>query len=208
MPFTFSPPNQLTLLRILLTPIFVAFLLAADPVLRQLSLVVFIVAVLTDWYDGWVARRWGYISPWGRFLDPLADKVLTSAALLAFVYLGLVPAWTVWVIVVRDILITLLRSYSELRGKPFDATKFAKTKTVLQFIGIYYVLILYVAQHVPSLEERYSATIDALLDSTLLYVLMVMIAGITLWTGLVYLIDNKKTIRELFSLAFRVSEPE
>ena len=123
MSFTFSPPNQLTLLRIVLTPLFLAFLFSADPILRQLSLLVFFVALMTDWYDGWVARKWGYISKWGRFLDPLADKVVTSASLVGFIYLNLIPAWTVWVIIVRDVIITFLRSYSEWKGKTFDASK-------------------------------------------------------------------------------------
>jgi CDP-diacylglycerol--glycerol-3-phosphate 3-phosphatidyltransferase len=208
MAFTFSPPNQLTLLRIVLTPVFLAFLFSSDPVLRQLSLVVFFVALLTDWYDGWVARKWGYISKWGRFLDPLADKVVTSAALLAFAFLDLVPGWMVWVIIARDFLITGLRSYSEFKARPFDATKFAKTKTVLQFIGIYYILILYVARDVVWIDARFGNTIDALLDPTVLYYLMLVITVITLWTGAVYLFDNRKTLRELYAFAFRVSQSE
>ena len=133
MKISFSPPNQLTILRILLTPVFLAFLFSGSSLFRHLSLIVFFIALLTDWYDGWVARRWGYITKWGAFLDPLADKVVTSAALLSFVTLNLVPAWPIWLIVVRDFAITLLRSYSEYKGKPFDTSKFAKTKTFLQF---------------------------------------------------------------------------
>src|SRR5512135_1440944 len=123
MKYFFTPPNQLTFLRILLTPLFVFLLFSVDPVSRQLSLIVFFIAMLTDWYDGWVARRWGYVTRWGTFLDPLADKVVTSAALIAFIYLDLVPPWTVWLIVGRDILITFLRSYSEFKGKPFDTSR-------------------------------------------------------------------------------------
>src|SRR5512140_1603472 len=89
-------PNQLTLLRIVLTPVFVMFLLSDSSLYLQLSLIVFVIAALTDWYDGWIARKMGYVSRWGKFLDPLADKVLSSAALLAFVALGLVSAWMVW----------------------------------------------------------------------------------------------------------------
>ncbi|OYV87919.1 MAG: CDP-diacylglycerol--glycerol-3-phosphate 3-phosphatidyltransferase, partial [Ignavibacteriae bacterium 37-53-5] len=94
-------PNQLTILRILLTPIFVALFISERLILKQVSVLVFAIAALTDWYDGWVARKLGKVTRWGIFLDPLADKVLTSAAFIAFAWLGLVQWWMVWVIVVR-----------------------------------------------------------------------------------------------------------
>jgi CDP-diacylglycerol--glycerol-3-phosphate 3-phosphatidyltransferase len=208
MKFSFTPPNQLTFLRILLTPVFLTLLFSSDPVLRQLSLVVFIIALLTDWYDGWVARRWGYITRWGKFLDPLADKVVTSAALIAFMYLDLVPPWTVWVIVVRDIAITLLRSYAEYKGKPFDTTRLAKTKTFLQFVVIYYVLLLYVGKDIEFVRSRYGELINTLLDYSFLYASMVVIAAITLLTGALYIIENWKTVRELYDFSSRITESE
>ncbi|MCX6133584.1 MAG: CDP-diacylglycerol--glycerol-3-phosphate 3-phosphatidyltransferase [Ignavibacteriales bacterium] len=208
MKLAFSPPNQLTFLRILLTPVFVAFLFSADPVLRQLSPVVFVIAMLTDWYDGWVARRWGYVTRWGTFLDPLADKVVTSAALIAFMYLNLVPAWTVWVIVIRDILITFLRSYAELKGKPFDTSRMAKTKTFLQFALIYYILLAYIARDTEYFRSRYSALLDQLLGQSILYAGMAVIAAITLLTGVLYVIDNWTTVRELYGSSNRSTESE
>jgi CDP-diacylglycerol--glycerol-3-phosphate 3-phosphatidyltransferase len=208
MKIEFTPPNQLTFLRILLTPVFVAFLFSANPLLRQLSLVVFIFAMLTDWYDGWVARRWGYVTRWGTFLDPLADKVVTSAALIAFVYLDLVPTWTVWVIVLRDVAITFLRSYSELKGKPFDTTRMAKTKTFLQFALIYYVLLAYVARDTEYFRLRYGNLLDQILNPSLLYAFMVLIAAITLLTGILYIIDNWTTVRELYGSSNRVTGSE
>jgi len=208
MKFSFTPPNQLTFLRILLTPVFLALLFSSDPLLRQLSLLVFIIALLTDWYDGWVARRWGYITRWGKFLDPLADKVVTSAALIGFIYLDLVPPWTVWVIVVRDIAITLLRSYAEFRGKPFDTTRLAKTKTFLQFVVIYYVLLLYVGKDIEFVRSRYGELINTLLDYSFLYASMVVFAAITLLTGALYIIENWKTVRELYDFSSRITESE
>ena len=208
MKLPLSPPNQLTFLRIILTPVFVAFLFSANPVLRQLSVAVFIVAVLTDWYDGWVARRWGYVTRWGTFLDPLADKVVTSAALVSFIYLDLVPAWTVWVIVVRDIAITILRSYSEYKGKPFDTSRLAKTKTFLQFVVIYYVLLIYIALDTEYFRSRFGDLLRTLLDYSFLYAAMVVIAGITLLTGILYIVDNWKTVRDLYGFSGRVTESE
>jgi CDP-diacylglycerol--glycerol-3-phosphate 3-phosphatidyltransferase len=208
MKLPLSPPNQLTFLRIILTPVFVALLFSSNPLQRQLSLLVFVVAVLTDWYDGWVARRWGYVTRWGTFLDPLADKVVTSAALISFIYLDLVPAWTVWVIVVRDIAITLLRSYSEYKGKPFDTSRLAKTKTFLQFVVIYYILLVYIALDTEYLRNRFGELLRTLLDYSFLYAAMVVIAAITLLTGILYMVENWKTLRELYDISGRVTESE
>jgi CDP-diacylglycerol---glycerol-3-phosphate 3-phosphatidyltransferase len=208
MKIEFTPPNQLTFLRILLTPVFIAFLFSANPLLRQLSLVIFVLAMLTDWYDGWVARRWGYVTRWGTFLDPLADKVVTSAALIAFIYLDLVPPWTVWIIVFRDIVITFLRSYSEFNGKPFDTTKMAKTKTFLQFAIIYYVLLAYIARDTEYFRLRYGELLNQLLDPTVLYTSMVIIAAITLLTGVLYIVDNWSTVKQLYGSSERVADTQ
>jgi len=204
----FSPPNQLTFLRILLTPVFIVFLLSSNSILRQCSLAVFIFAAITDWYDGWLARRWGYVTRWGAFLDPLADKVLTSAALIAYSYLGLVSGWMVWIIVIRDAIITLLRSYAEYKAKPVDTSKLAKIKTFAQYVLIYYLLVFYVAQNSPSIEEYFSGTIKILLNYSFIYSAMVLITGISLWTGIMYFIDNWKTLRELYESSNQFSEPE
>ena len=207
MKYFITPPNQLTFLRILLTPLFVALLFSVDPVSRQLAIFVFLLALLSDWYDGWVARRWGYITRWGTFLDPLADKIVTSAAFISFIYLNLVPAWTVWVIVSRDIVITLLRSYSEFKGKPFDTSKLAKTKTFLQFTVLFYILLLYVGRDVAQLLP-YRNSIETLLHPALVYFMMVCIAVITVWTGVLYLIGNRKTLLELYAVASRITESQ
>jgi CDP-diacylglycerol--glycerol-3-phosphate 3-phosphatidyltransferase len=207
MKYFFTPPNQLTFLRILLTPLFVALLFSADPVSRQLSIFVFLLALLSDWYDGWVARRWGYITRWGTFLDPLADKIVTSSAFISFIYLNLVPSWTVWVIVFRDIVITVLRSFSEYKGKPFDTSKLAKTKTFLQFTVLFYILLLYVGHGVARLDP-YRNLIETMLHPALIYFMMVCIAVITVWTGVLYLIGNRKTLRELYAVASRITESQ
>lgn len=208
MSFSFTPPNQLTFLRIILTPVFLAFLLSEDVTLRQVSLLIFAIALTTDWYDGWVARRWGYVTRWGTFLDPLADKVITSAALIAFIYLDLAPPWTVWIIVARDFLVTFLRSYAEFKGTPIDTTRLAKTKTFTQFVVIFYVLLLYVAKDTEYFRVRFGELIDQLLDYSILYSLMTAIAVLTFWTGLLYIIDNWKIIRQLYAYTSRVTESE
>jgi CDP-diacylglycerol--glycerol-3-phosphate 3-phosphatidyltransferase len=190
-------PNQLTLLRVVLAPVFVLLLLSESSLNKQLSLAVFVIAALTDWYDGWVARKFGYVSHWGRFLDPLADKILSSVALLVYVQLGLVDAWMVWIVIIRDFLITGLRSYAEYRDQPIVTSRGAQAKTFGQFVVIYYILILYVGRQVPIVYEEFGPTIDALMDDRVLFGMMLLVTLSTLGTGIAYLWDNRKFLHEL-----------
>jgi CDP-diacylglycerol--glycerol-3-phosphate 3-phosphatidyltransferase len=203
-----SPPNQLTLLRILLTPVFVGLLFSQNPLLRQWAFVAFTIASLTDWYDGWVARKWGYISRWGKFFDPLADKVLTSAAFFAFAVLGLAQFWMVWIIVIRDILITVLRALAEFKDQPVVTTFLAKVKTFAQMTLLYYILILYIAKTTQGFWSGSISLIDLLLNPTLVYILMLAITLITLWTGITYILDNRKTILDLYVNRSRITQSE
>jgi CDP-diacylglycerol---glycerol-3-phosphate 3-phosphatidyltransferase len=195
--FELNLPNQLTLARIILTPVFVVFLLSESLTLRQLSLLIFVIAALTDWYDGWIARKMGYSTRWGKFLDPLADKVLSSAALLSYVGLGLVDAWMVWIVIVRDFLITGLRSYAEWHDQPIVTSRGAQAKTFGEFVVIYYILILYVVRSIPAVYQEWGFTIDSLMHPRVLFGMMLLVTISTVGTGIAYLFDNRKMIREL-----------
>ncbi len=194
-----SIPNSLTLIRILLTPVFVWLLFMDSSFWRQISVLVYIVAALTDWYDGWVARKYGYVSRWGMFFDPLADKILSSAALFSFVALDLVDAWMVWIIVGRDFLITGLRSYAEYRNQPVVTSKTAQAKTFGEFIVIYYILLLYVAGSIPFVRHDFGSLIDTLLHPRVLFGMMLLVTISTVGTGILYLFDNRKFIQEIYS---------
>lgn len=192
-------PNQLTILRIILTPIFLYLFLSSDPFYIQISLVVFFIAALTDWYDGWLARKFNYISDWGKFWDPLADKILTSTAFLGFVLVGLLPLWMVLLIIIRDLVITLLRVYAEGRGYNFVTSYYAKWKTVLQMVFLYYLLILYVGLKT---KEVYSDNQDIFLvlsNHNMIYFIMLVITVITVHSGVTYLMKNKHLLEKLFS---------
>ncbi len=164
------------------------------------------MAALTDWYDGWVARRWGYVSRFGTFLDPLADKILSSVALVAFAQLDLIDAWMVWVIVIRDILITVLRSIAEYKDRPVVTSSTAKTKTFAQYIVIYYILVLYVIRTLPFLKNEYPnlfLIVDNLLHSQVLFGMMLLITILTVWTGVSYIYTNRKFIASLYEKSNR-----
>ena len=193
-----SLPDQLTYLRIILSPIFYAMFLSESVALKQYSLLVFFVAAITDWYDGFIARRYGYSSRWGKFIDPLADKILITFALFAFVSLQLIDAWFVWLIVTRDFIITLLRSYAEYKGKPVITSLSAKTKTFGLYIAVYYTLLLYVGKYIPSLHQSFRNEIENLLHPQVLFGMMLVVTIATTWTGVVYIYENWKILRELF----------
>jgi CDP-diacylglycerol--glycerol-3-phosphate 3-phosphatidyltransferase len=191
-------PNQLTLLRILLTPVFVALLLSESPLFRQLSLPVFVIAALTDWYDGWIARKLDNSSRWGKFLDPLADKILSSAALLSYVWLGLIDGWMVWIVIIRDFLMTGLRILAEYKDRPILTSKSAQAKTFGQFVIIYYILILYVARTIPALNQEFGVTIEALMHPKVLFGMMLLVTLTTVGTLVEYIVDNRKFLREIY----------
>lgn len=200
-------PNTLSVLRIALSPVFYALFTSGDPLQQQWSLAVFLVAALTDWYDGVLARRHNTVTTMGKFLDPLADKVLTSAAFIAFATAGFVAWWMVLVIVIRDIAITLLRSLAEARGAHISTSKSAQTKTFIQMAVLYYLLLAVVGRDVSWVRGALgTGTFAALLDPVLVYVLMLAVTLITVATGVQYLVDNRPFLRTLASGRSRVAD--
>lgn len=192
-------PNQLTVLRIILTPVFVYLFLMDDPVLKQISLGVFILAAITDWYDGWLARKFNYITAWGKFLDPLADKILTSAAFFAFVFLDILSLWMVIVIVSRDFLVTFLRMYADMKKHSFATSRLAKWKTFIQMFFLYYLLAAYILQTVPWIYNGNEYIFNILTDSIFIYWTMFGITLITVYSGFQYIYRNKNLILTLVS---------
>uniref|UniRef100_A0A7V3E7P3 CDP-diacylglycerol--glycerol-3-phosphate 3-phosphatidyltransferase n=1 Tax=Ignavibacterium album TaxID=591197 RepID=A0A7V3E7P3_9BACT len=192
-------PNQLTVLRIILTPVFLYFFLSENPLFIQISLAIYFIAALTDWYDGWLARKFNYITEWGKFWDPLADKILTSAVFIGFVIVKLLPLWMVILIIFRDLSVTLLRVYADSRGYSFRTTYYAKWKTMLQMIFLYYLLILYVAKNTVEIYINYQGIIELLLNEDIVYFVMLVITVITVHSGVTYLLLNKSLIKQLFN---------
>ena len=187
-----SFPNQLSLLRIILAPVFLYLFLSENHFYKKLSLIVFFIAVTTDWYDGWHARRYGQISKAGIFLDPLADKILTSIAFIGLYKLGIMPLWMVILIVIRDIVITLLRSIQEAKGKTLRTSFIAKTKTFIQMTYIFLIVIL-VCLLSFKIPESIKNQISEFLYSDLNFYLMLFVTLITIYTGISYFFEKEKT---------------
>ncbi|WP_337865996.1 CDP-diacylglycerol--glycerol-3-phosphate 3-phosphatidyltransferase [Ignavibacterium sp.] len=192
-------PNQLTVLRIILTPVYLFFFLSDNPTNIQISLGIYIIAALTDWYDGWLARKFNYITEWGKFWDPLADKILTSVVFIGFVIVDLLPLWMIILVIIRDLSVTLLRVYADNRGYSFRTTYYAKWKTMLQMIFLYYLLILYVSKSTIEIYSAYQNLIDVLLNQDLIYFVILVITIITVHSGISYLLLNKSLIKQLLN---------
>ena len=192
-------PNQLTILRIFLSPVFLFLFLQDEPLLKQISLIVFIIAALSDWYDGCLARKFNYITEWGKFMDPLADKFLTSVGFLGLVFVGLLELWMVIIIIIRDFSVTLLRIYADKKEFAFVTSYYAKWKTMLQMTFLYYLLILYVADVTLYLGEKHKDLFNILLNKYLVYYVMLLITFITLHTGYVYVRKNISLIKKIFT---------
>lgn len=191
-------PNQLTTLRILLTPVFLFLFISENPILVQISLPVYIIAAITDWYDGWLARKFNYITTWGKFMDPLADKVLTSTAFFAFVAIDVLELWMVIIVVFRDLLITGLRLFADWQKKSFTTSNLAKIKTVSQMVFIFYLLIVFTLRENYYLKSNFPEVFEILTNSTAIYITMLLITLFTFITGVVYIFKNRKLISGLF----------
>ncbi|MBM7624811.1 CDP-diacylglycerol--glycerol-3-phosphate 3-phosphatidyltransferase [Sporohalobacter salinus] len=139
-------PNKLTLLRIILVPIFMFFLLfnpagEATVYTRYLAVAVFTMAAITDGLDGYIARKQNLVTRFGKFIDPLADKLLISAALVALVDMGEISSWAAIIIIGREFAITGLRVVAASDGIVISASKLGKYKTTLQIIAIIAIII-------------------------------------------------------------------
>jgi CDP-diacylglycerol--glycerol-3-phosphate 3-phosphatidyltransferase len=199
-------PNQLSLLRILLTPVFVSLLFVGNLHFKIVAFILFVVASVTDYYDGYTARKFGAITMTGQFLDPLADKILVSSSLISFNVLGYVPAWMVLIIVIRDFLITGFRSYAILKGKPIVTHKLAKAKTYLQLIVLYFIFIYHLLTwSAPPLFLK--GVLEWIREWNLIHSLMIGITLLTLITGLLYLIENRSHVKKFAIAIYRIFIP-
>mgnify|MGYP001349030047 FL=1 len=189
-------PNFLTSTRILLVPVFLYCLFSDFSHGKLIALIVFIVASITDAYDGKIARKHNVVTKFGIFFDPLADKFLVLSAFYAFMFFPVlsttVKLWMIILISFRDILVTLLRTIMQYKGITMITSKLGKVKTTLQLITIHLILIFLIL-------KSYSVVIPSdLLYNESLYFLMIITTSITFYTGVHYFYHNYKTLGNLF----------
>ncbi|MBR0383031.1 MAG: CDP-diacylglycerol--glycerol-3-phosphate 3-phosphatidyltransferase [Eubacterium sp.] len=135
-------PNKLTILRVVLIPFFVFFMLTDFvPGSKWIAVTLFIIASLTDLADGKIARKYGLVTNFGKFMDPLADKLLTSSAFICLVAIGRIPAWIVIVIIAREFAITGFRTLASDNGVVIAASYWGKFKTTFQMLAIILLIV-------------------------------------------------------------------
>ena len=141
---TMNLPNKLTMFREILIPVFIIVLMAgifSEPLNRYIGVAVFCIASFTDYLDGNIARKYNLVTNFGKFMDPLADKLLVSSALICMIELGMLPAWIVIIIISREFIITGFRLIAVENGVVIAASWWGKIKTVMQMAMIIVVML-------------------------------------------------------------------
>lgn len=201
--------NKLTLSRVAVIPLFLVTMLpqsfglseAVNPYFRTAALLIFIGASITDYYDGVLARRHGWITNFGKLLDPLADKLIVMAAMVAMVELEVFPAWMIILILAREFLITGLRTLAMGAGKVLAADRWGKNKTISQMsviiTGLFYLaardVLTATNQWEPFVVERWGI---AQWLTLILHFLMFICVVVTIYSGWQYIRKNWTLIRE------------
>ena len=190
-------PNVLTISRICLTPVFLLLLFEDDWYLRSMAVVVFAIASLTDLYDGRIARTRNSVTEFGRFMDPLADKILVTSALIALVVGRIVHFWLVVPIIVRDLLITGMRLRGAYHGRQMETSRLAKWKTTVQLLAVVIILLLIGLQEI---VQRFNWVVPLPLDGSWMPLLtnglMAIVLFLTLLSGLHYFLRSGTSYNE------------
>lgn len=185
-------PNKLTVLRIFLVPFFVFFLLCdAIPNNYILAMLIFILASITDHLDGNIARKRGLVTDFGKFLDPLADKILVISAFICFVELGILSSIPVIIILMREFMVTSIRLMAGLNGRVIAASIWGKLKTASQIFAILLILLLEHMMYVLALDDFLNQI--HFVSNILIFITAVL----SIISGFFYVYDNKDLIKEM-----------
>lgn len=180
-------PNKLTVLRVLLVPVFILFLLVSNNTditfFRILPLLIFVGAAITDTMDGYIARKHKLITDFGKFMDPLADKLLVCAALICFVEIKYLSSWIVVLIISREFIISGFRMLASSKGITIAANMWGKIKTVVQMLLVIVILC------------DFANIFDFL--SVLINPLIILTVILTIVSAATYIIDNKRVIKTM-----------
>ncbi len=188
--------NKLTIIRVILVPVFLVFLnLTSIPYGILLATLVFVIASITDKLDGYIARSRNEITNFGKFMDPLADKLLVTSALISLVELDFIPAWAVIIIIAREFAVSGLRTLAASDGTVIAASWWGKIKTVIQMIAIILLLLkASIAQFAPlaNIIEGFGI-LSWIVNSLSIYMFWLGVI-ITLISGIDYFIKNRRAI--------------
>ena len=183
--------NKLTVSRIFLTFVLMYFLFARWAGAKYFAFFTFLTACLTDYLDGYFARKEGMVTDFGKLMDPIADKILVLASFLAFVELELIPAWTVVIIIGREVMVTGLRIAALSKGKVIEAEEAGKHKTVSQMIAIFMILIFLMFKEAGKSLAFWNGDTERWVLN-LIFVVMLVTVILTLTSGVSFFIKNRK----------------
>jgi len=172
--------SKITIIRIIMVPVFMIVLLSGIDHANTVALIIYILAAITDAIDGYIARNYNQITSFGKFIDPLADKLLVTSAILIFVEWGQMPAWAAMIILTREFAVTGLRLVAVDEGVVIAAGRSGKIKTVVSMVGICFMLLPL---------HSYDIIGDFLNVDGLIVLLMVVT---TVWSGVEYFVKNRK----------------
>ena len=190
-------PNILSLARIILTPLFIILLFADFKMAKVFALLVFAIAAITDAYDGYLARKYNQITPVGKFLDPVADKILVLSAFISFAFINIIDFWMVGIIIFRDLFVTGLRFIMSSRGFEFVTSKLSKYKTAFQLTIIILTLIFI---SIEGLDINiFIPTIVLIKEYKIIYILTAFTAIFTAYTGILYVFANRFIIQKFIN---------
>lgn len=188
--------NKLTVMRMILIPIFLVFLVFdCLPYGKSIATALFIIASITDKLDGYIARSRNQVTNFGKFMDPLADKLLVTAALVSLVELNCVPAWAVVVIIAREFAVSGLRTIAASEGTVIAASWWGKIKTVIQMIAIILLLLKISIGEYSTLSDFIfgNGALSWVFNSLSMYMFYIAVI-ITIISGIDYFVKNKESI--------------
>jgi len=188
-------PNILTIFRIVVTPLIVWFLIGFDGfTLHFIAFLLFLIASLTDLFDGILARKLQVVSEFGKFMDPLADKILVNSTFITLNILDIMPIWITAVVILRDMIVTLLRWAMLAAGNSMNTSQMAKIKTTFQYISMYVGLVFILMGHFQVLDS-----VVAWLEEWFVTETIFVITGlVTAYTGFNYLWVSREFLRSFF----------
>lgn len=190
-------PNALTLSRIFLSPVFMILFMIESPTSRMLATIVFIIAALTDLFDGYLARRTGSLTNFGKFMDPLADKILVSTAFISFANLGYAEPWMVTTIIIREFFIIGLRSIAAYKGMVITPSIAAQWKTASQMVVISLILIFINLKTWLMPVGSEWAMFTSPVTNTVFDAMILITVVLTVGTGLDYLLKSGNLLKGL-----------
>ena len=188
-------PNALTIFRVILTPLFIYLLFSSSTYSNFYAFIIFILASVTDAFDGYYARKYNIETEFGNFLDPLADKILVSSAFISFYLLDLIELWMVVVILSRDFFITFLRIVMKKNGQSLKTSRIAKSKTAVQLILIIFILIFLALEKMEA--SIFSLLGNIILEYNIVYKATFIVSIFTFYTGFRYFQNNYDIIKKI-----------